>query len=334
MNEYYEDIVGLSAISDIKYDHLSNCVRTCAYMCSILGFKEASHADFFSHKEKSDKEVEDELGGRPGFEYARALLYHEGTDASHYRTSLRAGLDAVEQGVENPELRLLIARTIAKLVGTPGDSRFEIREDISLDSDQLLELATDQASQAIEQDDTNPENYYVKAAIHTERDQFDCAKTAIEESINLAYDQELEAVRYKNLRTEIHQAADRAEIQTEVEEAQSTIGDLEERYNKLSDQLESATDTYRTQVLQFLGFFAAIITVVITTTQVAINLSFPESAGLILVLIGGLLIAFDGFSILILPSSKIDNQFLLYAGVVLIVGIVTVVAGLVIGSGI
>lgn len=79
------------------------------------------------------------------------------------------------------------------------------------------------------------------------------------------------------------------DIEATVEDAQEEVGDL------------------RSQVVQFIGFFAGILAVAVTSTNIAISLSPDSAARLIVVMISGLVCAFASLGLL-LPVDRTDSD--------------------------
>ena len=73
---------------------------------------------------------------------------------------------------------------------------------------------------------------------------------------------------------------------------------------QVESELEKATEHYRNQVLQFMGFFAAILAVALSSVQLATQLSFPQSGGLVLILVGGITISFEELKYLFSSPSE------------------------------
>lgn len=116
------------------------------------------------------------------------------------------------------------------------------------------------------------------------------------------------------------------------ENINKTTNVLEERLDKAENDLENAVDEAvdraeeevkksRTSTLQVLGFFSAIIAVVVTTVQISTGFTPSAAAFLFLVITGGLTSSFSLFAVL-LSGDDIELRrivFTIVAGFVLIV---------------
>jgi tetratricopeptide (TPR) repeat protein len=96
----------------------------------------------------------------------------------------------------------------------------------------------------------------------------------------------------------------------------------ETNLNKTKMEVEQSLNKVKTENLQILGFFTAIISFTIGSINLLAKQSFIEAAFLILILTGALLLGYAGFSTLI--QSKIANiritLFISFIGLFLIVG--------------
>ena len=63
-------------------------------------------------------------------------------------------------------------------------------------------------------------------------------------------------------------------------------------YEKSKKEIEDEINNTKKSILEFLGFFAAILALVLTTVQIAVTLSLTESIKLIGFMLGGIIVAF------------------------------------------
>ena len=84
--------------------------------------------------------------------------------------------------------------------------------------------------------------------------------------------------------------------------------------------------TQRTVVrnLEFLGFFAALVSFLIASIQIVAKQPFPHAAQLIIVLTGGLLCAFSGFSMLLHGKEYLARTLIAF-----LLGSLVIAAGLI-----
>lgn len=87
------------------------------------------------------------------------------------------------------------------------------------------------------------------------------------------------------------------EISDSVTEVREILNETEENVNQLNNELDDIRKDFQRTFLEFLGFFSAIIAVIVITGQIALEFADPSEAGhLMIVSYGGLLFAFGGFA--------------------------------------
>lgn len=99
--------------------------------------------------------------------------------------------------------------------------------------------------------------------------------------------------------------------QQEIREKQETLNEEIDTAIEELDTIRSKSETrlqeIQTQTLQFLGFFATLLAVIVSSINITTSFPLPEAASLILVLTGGLLAAFGGFTI-VLPIDDVERK--------------------------
>ena len=160
--------------------------------------------------------------------------------------------------------------------------------------------------------------YHVtKGRILTLQGQYAEARRKVEQGIDLEdpgkedYAIRIGQFQQHLLRTDFREYETR--LQKRLNSAESKLVDIEKESEQVVDRL-------RNTMLQFLGFFTAVIAAIITTTQIATNYS-PSAAGhLILMIFGGLTASFGGLSIII-PKDSARKRGLLITALGLIMSI-------------
>lgn len=137
--------------------------------------------------------------------------------------------------------------------------------------------------------------------------EFDDARSELQDAIsreqysesNVYFDEET----HENLHRIINNRRRVNDLQTDIEDAKIDVENVDEDIDELEDSLESTVEEYRRNTLQFIGFFAALITLAVTSVQIIdeTNTSIQGSGRLIAMLTGGMLMAFGGLG-LILPA--------------------------------
>jgi hypothetical protein len=74
--------------------------------------------------------------------------------------------------------------------------------------------------------------------------------------------------------------------------------------HNIKDQLHRNVQEEKTKIIEFLGFFTAIISFIVSTVQIVSKVELSQAPVLILVMLGGLLIAFGAFKTIITMDRK------------------------------
>ncbi len=104
----------------------------------------------------------------------------------------------------------------------------------------------------------------------------------------------------------------RIEVEQQKYELDRATGEVQERINNIQSRF-----------VQLLGFFAAILAVVFTSTQIAVSLQPTAAVGLILVLMGGLICGFASMSLLLPGNLDITRVVS-----VIVLGVIGVTGGI------
>lgn len=166
--------------------------------------------------------------------------------------------------------------------------------------DDLVKEAKEKMEKAIELDPDYAKYHSTKGRLQALQENFEMAKenirTAIDKEDREEKDYAVRLGEYQYHLSRIQLKENHREIERSL---QKTIEDVEEARREAEETVKGN----RIRAVQFLGFFAALLAAVIGSIQIAVSFSFPEAAKLILVLVGGLLLAFGGFSF-ILPGEE------------------------------
>jgi tetratricopeptide (TPR) repeat protein len=111
--------------------------------------------------------------------------------------------------------------------------------------------------------------------------------------------------RLDQLRREFELKREANNLRTEIKSIDDTISRTQDEVDDLGDELDNSLERFRSNSLQFIGFFAAVITLAVTSANVVVSSSRPllQDAGLIIILTGGLLLGFGSLG-LILPKNN------------------------------
>jgi hypothetical protein len=201
-----------------------------------------------------------------------------------------------------------------------------------------LDSALDAAVRTVELDRSYAKFHSTLGRLHSLNGNFSAARRELDQAVDLEdssrSDYGLRITNYETqrMRNSLRESgwavmeeirAHKAAAETRLDEfGKSIIVTIEE--NKAS--LNAATkriDEASTKNLEFLGFFAAILSFTIGSIQIATSLAAQDAARLIFVLMGGLLGVFAGFGMLVAKPTR---------GGYIRVGVVFVVGGLIVLS--
>lgn len=202
----------------------------------------------------------------------------------------------------------------------------DINPDLDSDRDDLVGDSLKYANRATSLCNDFSRGHLTKAHAAILNEEFDDALEAIDDATRIEQDDtkpsdvdqlEIDRINQKYL---IHKTSHDAEedisnIYSDVKETKDDIDGLESRFettvSKLEQRFKKSVDKFRSNSIQFIGFFAAIITLSVTSSNIVVNAnrSLIQDAGLITVLTGGLLVGFGAFGLLLpYPNTSGDTE--------------------------
>lgn len=108
-----------------------------------------------------------------------------------------------------------------------------------------------------------------------------------------------------------------------LEKMNDTIRKNVEEINRIKDELKGDIQDEKNSILEFIGFFSAIITFIISSVQISINMEYKPAISFILVMLGALIIAFGTLRTII----KMDKKAIMVTVVFAIIGIMLICSG-------
>lgn len=234
-----------------------------------------------------------------------------------------------------------IQNNLGEIISTALSQNISISEVHTLASSEgdLIRIGKEYVRNAI---DAHPEvsNYHATLGrLLAHEGEFKQGRSQINEAIRLAdpdykmYDRRVS--RYQRYLSKVelqHQEQELDDLSESIQRSQSDLEDLQKNsqsnYEELDSKYDEVLRDFQTRNLQFIGFFAALVAVIIAIVDISISMPYPDAAGLILVLVGGVLIAFAGLQN-VLPTTS-DEGTESRSGVIanVILGIILVVSGL------
>ncbi|WP_336337262.1 hypothetical protein [Haloarcula brevis] len=293
------------------------------YLLSKLHFE----LDDYEGMRKLAERYESIFGDQPYFGKIMALSLLNSRESDLLTNSLDTIFEYSKNNPEYPELHKVLAQVIAVMVENDityaGDNA-----NIPKNENELLKLGYDEINRALEADNIPSEYLVVKAQLESLNKNHDAAKAAISQAIS---ELSRSRTRYSDLRARFGRMENRIETRRQqskleertveiselVSEIENKIENTDSNITELNDDLDNIRDDFQRTFLEFLGFFSAIIAVIVITGQIAIEVSDPQMAGrLMIVSYGGLLFAFGGFSVILSTdwTARLSRFFLAVIG--------------------
>ncbi|WP_135855268.1 tetratricopeptide repeat protein [Halorussus salinus] len=319
--EYYEEILK-SVLTDppstegLDRDEVVKIQFTALFCLAKL------HQQLGETKEAIEviKEHKEQFGDWDLFRYLHAELRSESGQERRVNRALEDVWQIREED-SSPEFEYLVSKIIAVILENGGTYTGSNRE-IPSQREELLDLAEKASRSALGDHPEYSPYLHVRGRILAQDGNTEAAKNCIREGIeNLNRTRE----SHKGLVRDYQLALSKVEFTEQKQTFEKKSQEVVSQLDSLQDDLETETREFQTRILQFLGFFAGLITVAISTTQVILSVrGFEEAARLTLILNGGILIAFAGFSC-VLPWRDRKRMvkrstIVMLAGLILILG--------------
>lgn len=302
------------SIKDVLYRILINhindnddCISFAAFYGLVVYFRRYK---IFSELERIASIYGNQFGDKPLFYVAMCTIYrNKGSELD-----LQIAIEYATRALDKCNNHQGILQTYADTIAYALEQGYNI-------SNELLEKALHCVNDAIIIDSNYPKYYCTIGRLLTYKNEYTQAKRYILKAIDLEdssqTDYAMRIADYQNYLQRCYTNESVHRINISVNEALKQITNSKSR---LEEQIEKEKITY----LEFLGFFTAIISFVLTTIHLSINFEIIEAAALIIMLLGVLIIAMIIFSIL--TGIRKKSGWLVF--VLIIIGISCLVIGI------
>jgi len=287
------------------------CVRFIIFII-LVELDIEDNADFEELKENLDYCPSD-YKDHAVYYYYRSRIYNRGYTSEDYRISLKMATQAIQTDHNITDFDVTFVDSVAQYFSTSSKEVVEI-EGTSKKKDELFEQAKSLALQAVE---SSPENHKYRSSYASllELDgDLDEAQKQISKALRLSDQQDdpdSGLSHYMQLRRIQTQQKSLRHIKSQFDTFEKEIQTLENRATKLRGEL----DEYRNQTIRIMGFFAALIAIVVSSAQVIqTTATVGEAAQLVLVLTGGLIVAFTSLGAIF--SNEPEWKKLVLVGIV------------------
>lgn len=289
--------------------------------------------DDYEGMRKLIERYESDFREQPYYGKLKALSLIDSNESKTLSIAITEAFDSSQNFPKYPELHKILAETIAVAL-EEGAQYIGSNPHIPKDDQEILELGKRKIARALEEENYPVEYLMVKSRLEILNKEFDKAKESISEARS---ELSRTRTRYTELRAEIGQIKNRIESQRQqseleekttelsrsIDEIEAKVEEAEETLNDLNASLDNIRQEFQRTFLEFLGFFSAILAVIVITGQIAIEVADPQEAGrLMIVSYGGLLFAFGGFAAIL--SSTWPKRFA--RGTIALVGFLTAVS--------
>lgn len=236
------------------------------------------------------------------YNYLKSEIYRRGTTAESYQIAMLEAENAVKVNDRNPDFLLAFVKAVDDYCSSGLSQKHDI-SGLPESRDDLLALAAKRTERATILDPDNPEHYGEWSSILLHSGDFEEAEEKLGTAIRLneerGTDPDLRlsySLAFRELRRNRQSAQYTDEI---LAQARDELGEFKEEISNYRDEI----DEYRNQTIRIIGFFAGIVAIVVTSTQLATQVtSVIQAARLILILTGGLVVSFTGLAI-VLPTN-------------------------------
>lgn len=302
-----DDIYEIIESDSLQTDHDPDFVRFAAFFAYCTYHRRNDNATEFRTLLERHNEFED----RPMFPHLRSLQVKMTDELGSGRKAITHAREAIARvGTEHQGVTHSLATAILNVIEDDGQEL----EELDASREALLEEAESKVRAALSESDY-PKFHATLGRVLALQGQHGAAIAEIHEAIDKEDDTKDDyALRISNYRSHEYRITLRKyseEMNREQETIREEQADLNQQVEAAIDEIENTRAkseerirNLQTQTLQFLGFFATLIAVIISSVQIATTLAVLEAAILISILTGGLLVAFGGFSF-ILPGEKV-----------------------------
>ncbi|PSR33644.1 MAG: hypothetical protein C7B46_08520 [Sulfobacillus benefaciens] len=242
-----------------------------------------------------------EFQQQPSFPHLLSLFYRQ-TD------SVQANEQALEEAQlasQNCPRHAGVLNNFAEIVATLGERDQEI-------SSHTLEEAMTAIQEAIVLDRSYPKFYCTKGRLMALSGDYDAARSLIQQAINLEdatesdyavrlgdYQSYLLAVLIMKFKRDLH-----AEVTQAHQDIASHRHSIDETLTKQQAALDSTLSSAQSSNLQFLGFFTALLSFVVGSTQILSHEPLAVAEHLIMTLGGVMLMVLVGFTMVMRPAGQ------------------------------
>lgn len=312
--EYVLNIVTLAESVDrmddtlesiIVDEKLSTTIRFNAfYTLAFCHYKTKNISDLESIHKKYGSEFEDVSF----YYYLRAVLLRERKKSGDLHRAIREIDQALKDFPNNPGI--LKAAANMYLTALENDAIVNNR-------DEMTDRAEEYITRAINIYPNYAEYYVDLGRVRINQKLFDKAEAAIYRAIDIeSKDKEnyaLQIAEYQHYLARIQVKKLDHQYEKEVRSVREGLNELEQRSQEILREFQMV-------VIQTLSFFGGLIALIVTFVQVSLTLPLTQAAQLVMIIMGSIIIAFGGLSVVLPSEISIKRIAVIYITGILLIG--------------
>lgn len=309
----------------------------CTVRISIQLIKTISPSKYNKRQREIFEELPETFESHTMYKLCKFLLYHESDNPTLREEAFVSGTKAAEDIHTDTQLYYEVVSLGIELVRQTILSDREYYGE-QMNKDTVLSKSAKLAERTISSAPNIPGHYLVYGSVLELQEEFERALEVLRQGRSQCIEGDSpmknpqgghtsaaqEVPKFNDKIDTIQKEQQRNELEQSIKDADDKLRAIDSDLSRIEAELEETVEQYRTQIFQFIGFFAAILTIALTSVQIATQLSFPQSGGLVLVLIGGITLAFGELNALFDTASEqsgLNIRPILIGGALIIVGL-------------
>jgi len=228
---------------------------------------------------------------KPLFLFQMSMVFRKYGDANNLQIALEYSKESLHKIIEDDSYDSSYPgfyNNFSEIVAMMSD------ENILIDG-KTLDLAFKYINKAIIMNSNYPKYYCTLGRLQVIKGDYKNARQNILKAIDLEDTKEDYAIRISEYQSYLI----KCQTAKLMEETYNNINGKLEEISNIKENIKDDIQDGKNNILEFIGFFSAIITFIISSVQISTKLIFSEAVSLLLVMLGALLIAFGSFKTII-----------------------------------
>ncbi len=308
VSKQVDDLEQIYKMKTFNTDHDPEFIRFAAFFAVCIYHRRQNNVSEFGLLLQNH----DGFDHHPMYPHLQALHAYGMETVDSYQMAIDYAREAINRvGDNHPGITHSMALTIVKgLEEGKSDTLKSDNDDLLTEAENYIKISINQINY--------PRYFVTHGRILALRGKYDEGIQKIHKALDIEDESKDDyAIRVNTYRSHEFKmflnkhTSELSEEQQEIREKQETLNEEIDSAIEELDTIRSKSETrlreIQTQTLQFLGFFATLLAVIVSSINITTSFPLPEAASLILVLTGGLLAAFGGFTI-VLPIDDVERK--------------------------